>query len=171
MPKQNKLMQLVKSRLRLTLLDGRILVGQLLAYDKHLNLVLADVEEFRTTKATSKKSNDSTNNVISEPSQQRRSLGFLVLRGKHIVSMVPEGVPDVNRARIPAASQMGRAATTLRSGTVPAPGAPVMGPPPGMFTGMPYTPGTGVTMPPPAPGTIPGMMPGVPMPPPSHHLQ
>lgn len=30
--------------------DGRSLVGQMLAYDKHMNFVLAECEEFRTVK-------------------------------------------------------------------------------------------------------------------------
>lgn len=124
------MMQLINSRLRLTLSDGRTLVGQLLAYDKHLNLVLADVEEFRSTKG----------------GEQRRSLGFLVLRGKPIVSMCPEGVPEANRTRVPVAQQ--NAATK-----VPAPGAPLTGPIPGMYTSMPYP----IPSVPGAPTAVPGM--------------
>ena len=33
--------------------DGRALVGQMLAYDKHMNFVLAECEEFRTVKVRS----------------------------------------------------------------------------------------------------------------------
>jgi len=33
--------------------DGRALVGQMLAYDKHMNFVLAECEEFRTVKVGS----------------------------------------------------------------------------------------------------------------------
>lgn len=33
--------------------DGRSLVGQMLAYDKHMNFVLAECEEFRTVKVFS----------------------------------------------------------------------------------------------------------------------
>jgi hypothetical protein len=32
--------------------DGRSLVGQMLAYDKHMNFVLAECEEFRTVKVS-----------------------------------------------------------------------------------------------------------------------
>lgn len=39
---------LINYRLRANLNDGRSLTGQMLAYDKHMNLVLADCEEFRT---------------------------------------------------------------------------------------------------------------------------
>lgn len=34
--------------------DGRALVGQMLAYDKHMNLVLNECEEFRTVKVSDK---------------------------------------------------------------------------------------------------------------------
>ena len=119
MPKQNKMMQLVNSRLRLTLLDGRIMVGQLLGYDKHLNLVLADTEEFRTPR---------------RGGELRRTLGLVMLRGEHIVSMAPEGVPSANKTRPPASAVMGRA-----MGRVPPPGAPVgmSAPMPGMYAPMP----------------------------------
>jgi len=47
------------------------------------------------------------------------------------VSMCPEGVPEANRTRVPVAQQN---ATTR----VPAPGVPLTGPAPGMYTSMPY---------------------------------
>jgi len=36
--------------------DGRALVGQMLAYDKHMNFVLAECEEFRTVKVRPERS-------------------------------------------------------------------------------------------------------------------
>lgn len=126
MPKQNKMMQLVNCRLRLTLQDGRTMVGQLLAYDKHMNLVLADCEEFRLPRRS------------SSP-EMRRTLGLIMLRGEHIVSLCPEGVPIAeNRTRTPASVVMGRSV-----GRVPPPGAPLAPPvglatpAPGMYNPMP----------------------------------
>lgn len=136
MPKQNKMMQMVHSRLRLTLVDGRTLVGQLLAYDKHLNLVLADCEESRVPRKAAGKSG---------APEMRRTLGLVMLRGEQVVSMSPEGVPAANRTRVPASQVMSRAA-----GMVPPPGAPVgmAAPvPPGMY--MPPGVAGGMSMGPP----------------------
>lgn len=112
MVRENKLLQFINCRLRLTMQDGRILIGQLLAYDKYMNLVMADVEEIRSSKSS------------SDPI--KRTLGFIVLRGKHITSFTAEGVPipvDANRLRISAAS--------LIAGTRPAEASALNLPPPG----------------------------------------
>ena len=50
MKKGSKMMGLINYRLRITLNDTRQFVGQLLAFDKHMNLVVADTEEFRLVK-------------------------------------------------------------------------------------------------------------------------
>jgi small nuclear ribonucleoprotein B and B' len=49
-PRNSKLLQYINCRLRVSLDDQRVIVGQLLAFDKHLNLVLNDCEEFRKLK-------------------------------------------------------------------------------------------------------------------------
>lgn len=97
MSKNGKMLALINYRLRLTLSDGRTLVGQMLAFDKHMNVVLADAEEWRTLKNRGKD---------GEVREQRRSLGLVILRGETLVSLSVEGPPPVtpeDRAKAAAA--------------------------------------------------------------------
>jgi len=76
----------VNYRMRITLQDSRVLVGIFMAFDKYMNIVIGDTEEYRTIK--SKKGTG-----ISEEKQEKRSLGLIILRGDTVVSMTIEGPP------------------------------------------------------------------------------
>ena len=77
-------MQWINYRVRIVITDGRQMVGNLLAFDKHMNIVLSDTEEFRKIKP--KRS--------GEPEQEKkRALGMLLLRGENIVSITAEAPP------------------------------------------------------------------------------
>ncbi|KAJ2470130.1 Small nuclear ribonucleoprotein-associated protein B, partial [Coemansia sp. RSA 2320] len=84
--KNSKMMNLLNFRLRLTLADTRVMTGQMLAFDKHMNLVLSECEEFRTIKAK-------TQNSKSKTQQIKRTLGLVILRGESVISISVDGPP------------------------------------------------------------------------------
>ncbi|KAJ2510007.1 Small nuclear ribonucleoprotein-associated protein B [Coemansia sp. RSA 2049] len=84
--KNSKMMSLLNYRLRLVLSDTRVMAGQMLAFDKHMNLVLADCEEFRTIKAKSQDKKSKTQQI-------KRTLGLVILRGESVISISVDGPP------------------------------------------------------------------------------
>ena len=105
----SKLMNYLQWRMRVVLGDGRTILGSLLAFDRHMNLVLSDCEEVRTIKkkktatkpaqpsdgtpSTSTPSPSLPSSSSSSPSdddevvEQRRSLGLVLIRGETVVSV------------------------------------------------------------------------------------
>lgn len=103
---------MVNCRVRITLIDGKYMIGQLLAYDKHMNLVVDDCEEFRSTK----------NKTKEDSKELRRSLGLVVIRGENVISLIPdEGFPknSSNKTRIPASFLMGSSGSKILKGVPP----------------------------------------------------
>ncbi|KAK6343922.1 hypothetical protein TWF696_007575 [Orbilia brochopaga] len=148
--KQGKLANLINWRMRVTMNDSRQLTGTLLAFDKHMNLVLADTEEFRRTKRKATKSNP---NATTTEVEEKRTLGLIILRGMTIVSLSVEGPPtETPASRLPGGTGTGQAPTPIAPGPgVARPagrGLPIgMGQPPTGFgappSGMPAPPGFG----------------------------
>ncbi|KAK9468650.1 hypothetical protein V1512DRAFT_251138 [Lipomyces arxii] len=95
--KRAKMADLVNYRMRIILEDGRQFTGQMLAFDKFMNIVLADCEEFRLTKrgAAAKRQSARTgvSTSASENVEEKRTLGLIILRGENIVSVSVEAPP------------------------------------------------------------------------------
>src|SRR4051794_21160126 len=81
------MVNLLNYRLRITMSDSRVMTGQMLAFDKHMNLVLADCEEFRKIKP--KKGSGQAGSLREE----KRTLGLVILRGETVVSISVDGPP------------------------------------------------------------------------------
>lgn len=158
--KGSKLLRYVEHRLRVTLHDGRVIIGTFLAFDKHLNLVLSEAEEFRTLRKGGA--------ALLEERMEKRSLGLVLIRGENVVSMAVEGPPPPSAtgrvSAIPGGMARGRGAPM---------GMPVGGPPGMAPMGLGAAPihgvgAPGMMPPPPPPGAgglpPPGMGRGMPPP-------
>jgi small nuclear ribonucleoprotein (snRNP)-like protein len=87
--KGSKMQNLIDYRVRITMNDGRQLTGLLMAFDKFMNLVLADTEEFRRIKrrSTTKAQADTVEQ------EEKRTLGLVILRGEQVVSLSVDAPP------------------------------------------------------------------------------
>lgn len=154
----------INYRMRVTLNDSRQMVGQMLAFDKHMNLVLADTEEFRRVKRKQNKSAapGATGSGQTVESEEKRTLGLTIVRGAHIVSLSVESEPPADPSARLGKSAPGGIASTLAAGpgvarpagrgaapppslAGPAAGVGGAAPPPGFpqFPGAPPFPGRG----------------------------
>ena len=126
-------MLLIDSRLRVTISDRRVLIGTFLAFDKFMNIVLADCEEFRTS--------TTVNNATATESTQRRALGLIILRGENVVSISVEGPPPATANKKVAPGGPGAVRAMGRGAPVPGGTAPA-----GLGMAAPYGIGGGVGM-------------------------
>ncbi|KAJ3104664.1 hypothetical protein HDU96_008845 [Phlyctochytrium bullatum] len=177
--RNSKIVQLLNYRLKITIQDGRVFVGQMLAFDKHMNLVLAECEEFRRIRPKTKGPG-----VTQVEREEKRALGLVILRGESIVSLTVEAPPPVmpdESKKSAAAAAAGGPGVGRPAGrglpVAPVAGAPagLAGPVRGVGGAAPPMGRGGMAAPPvsyarpPMPGMPPPGMPprpGMPMPPP-----
>eukprot|EP00158_Paraphelidium_tribonemae_P002928 Partr_v1_DN25785_c1_g1_i1_m74851 putative small nuclear ribonucleoprotein-associated protein len=96
--KNSRMLNLLNWRMKITLKDGRVLTGQMLAFDRHMNLVVGDCEETRSIKNSGshkkgKSSNAGTSTAAGTAKEEKRVLGLVILRGEHVVSIISIAPP------------------------------------------------------------------------------
>ncbi|CAE7947450.1 SNRPB [Symbiodinium sp. KB8] len=149
----------INYRMRVTISDNRQLVGTLLAFDKFMNLVLGETEEFRVVK-----SRKASGSAVEE--EQRRVLGLVILRGSSVISLQVEAPPR-GEAKAAAAAGPGVARAAGRGALPPAGAAMGMaGPAAGLAGPVAGVGGPGMSamhpgMPPGMPRGMPGSVPGM----------
>lgn len=143
--KSSKMLALVNYRMRVTLQDGRALVGVFMAFDKHMNMILGECEEFRQVKAKRGGGSD------KKPAEQRRYLGLVLLRGENVVSLSVAGPPKPRK--VPERRGTAGTARGVGRGSLP-PQVPAAG-----RLGMPPAGMMGIGLPPAPRGAAPGFMP------------
>ncbi|KAH7319938.1 hypothetical protein B0I35DRAFT_352076, partial [Stachybotrys elegans] len=151
----------INYRMRVTLNDGRSMIGQMLAFDKHMNLVLADTEEFRRVKRRQNKPTAPGGSAAAQmiETEEKRTLGLTIVRGAHIISLSVESPPPADPSARLGKATTGGIASTLQAGpgvarpagrgaappslAGPAAGVGAGAPPPGFpaFPGAPGFPG------------------------------
>ena len=89
--KQSKFLVWINYRVRITTQDSRIMIGTFIAFDKHMNVVLSETEEYIKIKA--KKQGDIDR-------EKKRTLGLVLVRGDNIISLSAESPPSQNIKKI-----------------------------------------------------------------------
>ncbi|CCC70859.1 hypothetical protein NCAS_0F03750 [Naumovozyma castellii] len=87
----SRLNDLLHYKLRVITQDGRVYVGELMAFDKHMNLILSDCIEERVPRTQVLKLRSTK--TVEAVKVEKRVLGLVILRGEHVLSTVVEDQP------------------------------------------------------------------------------
>lgn len=87
MGKTSRLETWLHYRVRVTISDTRYFVGTFLSYDRHMNIVLVDAEEYRKVK-----------DKETDFKEIKRVVGLIMIRGENIVSFTAEQAPIGRKA-------------------------------------------------------------------------
>ena len=155
--KNSKMLQYINYKMRVTIKGGRQLVGDLMAFDRHMNLVLGNCDEMRKLPPVSKgkKTNDE--------SEDRRTLGLVLLRGDEVVSFAVAAPPPPDESQADVAALAGPGIGRAAGWGVPT--APIFHAQPGLGGPIPGVggPAHGMMRPqtlrPPRLAALPGQMP------------
>mmetsp|Transcript_19232 Transcript_19232/g.50790 ORF Transcript_19232/g.50790 Transcript_19232/m.50790 type:complete len:187 (-) Transcript_19232:101-661(-) len=151
--RNTRMAQWLDYRVRVTISDQRMLVGTFMAFDKYMNVVLADCEEFRKIKSKGKKDDEK---------EVKRTLGFVVLRGETIVTLMAEAPPPSGPKKAEMAPGPGRGQVAGRG----MPAAPLSSAPAGLSGPVRGVGGPSAIQMQPKAAALPPNMPGFPARPP-----
>lgn len=95
MKNSSRLSDLIGYKIRVITQIGRVYIGELMSFDKHMNLILGDCVEERIPKTQIEKLRDAkdTGAVKSE----KRILGLTILRGEHVLTTMIEDKPTMTK--------------------------------------------------------------------------
>lgn len=123
--------------MRLFLHDGRQMTGQMLSFDKvclsvnyfcrhcllpanlglqHMNIVLADAEEFRRVRRKQNKSGAPGTDAQVLQIEDKRSLGLIIIRGAQVLTVAAESPPPADPSARLGRSTAGGISSTLGAG-------------------------------------------------------